>query len=234
MTDQSAQGSPLAAALAKLQAEMPDIPHNQKANADSYEYTYADLKAVTEALYPLMGPLGLSFTAKGVVLPDGRYVLRCSLLHASGEREEGDYPVKVDARHQDIGSAISYGRRYMLGALTGAVTEKDTDGPPEEKPVKRSRKKAEPDQWSTPPPEDQPTAGTRAAPGKLTERQRISIQAGFKELGFEDSDEGRAARLKVESAIVGREVNSTNDLDVSEAAKVLDAIDQKKKEGSQT
>jgi hypothetical protein len=80
-----------------------------------------------------MGELGLSFSAKPtwVTREDGtrEFVLAYTLRHVSGEQDEGEYPLGTNpSNHQAIGSAITYGRRYCLCAITGAVAEHDDDG----------------------------------------------------------------------------------------------------------
>lgn len=126
--------SPLAAALAKVQMEIPIIPKKNTANIEGkdgkrgYQYTYADLADLTRAIMPLLGKNGLSFSALPTLVGDA-FVLHYVLAHSSGETREGIYPLP-DPRHaraQDEGSAITYARRYCLGAATGVVSEDDDD-----------------------------------------------------------------------------------------------------------
>jgi hypothetical protein len=124
----------LATALAKVQAELPAIAKGETADAGTYSYAYADLTAITKPLMPLLGEHGLAFIAKPTLWTnpadpvDVRFVLAYSLLHVSGEREDGVYPLP-NGNPQTIGSAISYGRRYCLCAVTGvAPGGSDDDG----------------------------------------------------------------------------------------------------------
>src|SRR4051794_5492215 len=57
------------------------------------------------------------------------FVLRYSLLHIAGHREDGDFPLPDPARFssQQIGSAITYARRYSLCAVTGIAPGGDDD-----------------------------------------------------------------------------------------------------------
>src|SRR5690348_11073501 len=111
----------LAAALAKLQADLPDIDKRKTAkvptkNGGEYSYKYADLADITKKVYPLLGTYGLSFTAKPTRAADGEFVLAYALLHVTGEREEGEYPLPdpMQSKAQEIGSAITYARRYSF------------------------------------------------------------------------------------------------------------------------
>jgi hypothetical protein len=133
----------LAAALAELQTRLPTVQKTETANAGTYSYKYAGLPSITSALMPLLGAVGLSFTARPTFVDD-RFVLVYKLLHESGELEEGFYPLPPPtALPQSIGSAITYARRYALCALTGLAAEDDDDGrmaQAEQKPERQQRR----------------------------------------------------------------------------------------------
>lgn len=124
--------SNLAAALAAFQAEMPTVAKAQKANVPtksggSYSYTYAGLPDVVAAVTPLLTKHGLAFSCCPRRAEDGTYELSGVLLHESGETLTGSLPI-FGRQAQEIGSAITYGRRYLLGCMTGVVTDDDDDG----------------------------------------------------------------------------------------------------------
>lgn len=75
---------------------------------------------------PLLVKHGLTF----ITAPrqtDSGYELAGILMHVSGESLEGALPI-YGRQPQEIGSSVSYNRRYLLGCLTGVVTEDDQDG----------------------------------------------------------------------------------------------------------
>jgi hypothetical protein len=111
----------LATALAKFQAELPPIAKGETADAGTYTYAYADLTAVSAAVLPLLGSHGLAFTAWPNLNADGKFGLAYHLVHESGERWDGFYPLPSAGSPQQIGSAITYARRYCLCAVTGAA-----------------------------------------------------------------------------------------------------------------
>lgn len=130
MTD-PAPTSGLATALAAFQAEMPTVSKNQKAKVPtkaggSYEYTYAGLPDVSAAVMPLLSKHGLSFSVCPRIGEHGGEVVGI-LLHESGERLEAALPL-FGRQAQEIGSALTYARRYLLGCMTGVVTDDDDDG----------------------------------------------------------------------------------------------------------
>lgn len=118
----------LYAALAAFQDDMPTIPRTRTGQGyDGRTYTYADLADMHAAARPILSEHGLVFvTAPGI---DGdRPHITGSLVHvATGEWIEGTLP--LHGRHpQEVGSALTYARRYLLGCLTGLVTDDDDDG----------------------------------------------------------------------------------------------------------
>lgn len=116
----------LAAALAAFQAELPRLGKGSTANAGTFSYRYADLADVSSLILPAIARLGLSFSAKPTIR-DGRSVLVCTLRHVSGESDEAEWDLPKGSPQQ-IGSAITYGRRYTLLAMTGVAPDEDDDG----------------------------------------------------------------------------------------------------------
>lgn len=121
----------LAAALAAFQAEVPNVRKGQTANVasqkGSYSYDYADLSDVTEATLPLLGKHGLAFSAMPTQDERG-FLLEYALTHESGDRLAGKYPLPAAATPpQQLGSAITYARRYILTAITGVAPGGDDD-----------------------------------------------------------------------------------------------------------
>lgn len=139
----------LAAALAAVQAELPKIVAAETAKVTgetkqgkpvSYSYKYAGLATVAGAVLPLLGKHSLSFTAWPTVTSAGRFMLRYELLHASGQRIIGFYPLNEDVRSpQAMGSQITYARRYCLCAVTGVSPDDDDDAAAAEAKVAAQR-----------------------------------------------------------------------------------------------
>jgi hypothetical protein len=119
-------------ALAALQAEMPKVVKNKTAKVrmkagGEYSYKYADLADVSDAILPCLARHGLAFISRPTWTADGRFVLAYSLVHESGEREDGEYPLPAGLPPQETGSAITYGRRYALTSATGIAADEDDD-----------------------------------------------------------------------------------------------------------
>ncbi|MFT4288137.1 ERF family protein [Nocardioides sp.] len=118
----------LVKALAQFQDAMPTIPKNRVARSGGRDYRYADLADVTAAARPVMSECGLVFLSAPGISADGSQYVTGRLVHVeTGESVEGS--LTLHGRHmQDIGSGITYARRYLLACLTGLVTDDDDDG----------------------------------------------------------------------------------------------------------
>ena len=161
----------LASALAAVQAGLPAIHKGETAKVEtkgggSYSYTYADLASISAALLPLLARHGLSFIAKPTVTDTGAFVLAYSLLHVSGQREDGSYTLPSGGTPQQVGSAITYARRYTLCAVTGVAPE-DDDGQAAEQGARESRQ---------PPPQRN---GGQPKPGPAKRIQDALSKAGL-------------------------------------------------------
>lgn len=126
--------SKLAKALAKAQQEFPPVKKDRTANVPTksggkYSYNYADLSSILAAVTPVLNQneLALSqlphFDAEKLC-----FSLVTRLMHSSGESIEGSYPLPTAASAQEMGSAITYARRYSVQSILGISTEEDDDG----------------------------------------------------------------------------------------------------------
>lgn len=124
----------LNAAIVKLQGMLPRVVKGESANITRKDgtpgpkYKYADLADVSEAILSLLSQCGLAFTAKGG-FEGGVFGLVTTLIHESGEEDPGFWPLP-DPRQtppQQVGSAITYYRRYGLCAATGVAPDGDDD-----------------------------------------------------------------------------------------------------------
>lgn len=118
----------LPAALAAFQAELPGVEKGATGQVPGGRpHKYADLADLSLAVLPLLGKHGLAWTTMPTV-EDGRFVLRYELMHESGQSRIGCYPLPENADAWKIGSALTYGRRYLLSAVTGVAADEDDDG----------------------------------------------------------------------------------------------------------
>lgn len=201
----------LAEALAAFQAEVPTVAKTKRANVGQYAYTYADLADVVEAATPYLTKHGLAFAGSARHVEGGRYEVVGILSHASGESREGALPIP-NGNPQQMGSAITYMRRYLFGIMTGIVTDNDDDGAlaSAQQAQKRERRKAAA-QPETPPPE--------AGPTPLTDKTRKRLFAMFAQKGI-----GEEQQLAGINYRLGTNYTSRSQLTEDDALAVIDYL----------
>lgn len=125
----------LASALAAFHLNLPSVRKGNTAkvegNRGSYTYDYADLADVSDAILPRLAEHGIAWLTRPDTEEDGTINLHYSLIHAaSGESIDGHVAVgRKGDRWQELGSALTYARRYMLVSVTGvAPGGDDNDG----------------------------------------------------------------------------------------------------------
>src|SRR5581483_4247248 len=123
----------LAEALVAFQQEAPHVAKTKevtvKSDKGTYKFKYAPYDAIVEALREPLGKNGLAFSQLLTSTDAGHPALRTILLHRSGETLEADFPLPVRGGEsaQQLGSLITYMRRYALISILGLATEEDDD-----------------------------------------------------------------------------------------------------------
>jgi hypothetical protein len=115
----------LSAALAAAQGVMKAAAFNRI--NPHFKNRYADLASVLEAIRDPFAKNGLSITQTTHLNGSG-FVLRTTLRHASGQWVASEYPLPHNAKPQELGSALTYARRYTLSAIAGTAGDEDDDG----------------------------------------------------------------------------------------------------------
>lgn len=118
----------IAAAFTKALAELDDVRKSSTANAGTYSYSYADLPTVMASVRPTLARHALAIM-QGTEPAERGIAVSTRVLHESGQWIDSGPLVMPTGKGgpQDIGSAISYARRYSLLAFLGIATE-DDDG----------------------------------------------------------------------------------------------------------
>lgn len=121
--------SSLAAALVKAQGEFPAIEKRRTAKiGNQYSYKYADLGDVLKGVGPALRKHGLVLVFGGEQNGAGP-VVTATLLHAeSGESLTASLPLVPDDDPKQLGSRITYLRRYLAAMLCGVAADEDDDG----------------------------------------------------------------------------------------------------------
>ncbi len=114
----------LVAALARAQAKMPPV-HKTKTNPH-FKKTYADLADVLAAVRPTLAAEGIAIVQPIRITEHGAELV--TALLKGDERIESALPLPLDSKPQDMGSRLTYLRRFQLAALVGVAAEDDDDG----------------------------------------------------------------------------------------------------------
>ncbi|MEU4781066.1 ERF family protein [Micromonospora sp. NPDC023633] len=229
-----AEPKTLAEALAAFQVDPPVLTKNRAGQVGNQRTKYADLVQVNSQVLARLNQLGIIYTTAPTLLDDGKFVLQYELVHVpSGDKLGGRYPLKLSENPQQMGSAITYARRYVLLALTGVAAE-DEDDDGQAAAGRRYAQRAQQPRQPAGPAEDRPTAQRAQRPARpggpplptdgsagLSPAQRGMVQALFGKVGVQD----RAARLNVASQLAGRKLESSNELTKAEASALIDTLD---------
>jgi hypothetical protein len=233
-------------AMLAFQADPPVLTKDKRA----HQSKYADLVQATEVILPKLNSLGVTWLTATKFLDDGRFVLDYQLKHvASDTAWLGIWPLKLSDNPQQMGSQVTYARRYALTVATGVAAEdEDDDGgaaagqrhaqranrqhaaaPPAEdgQPVQRARR---PQPARPPLPGEEPD-------GKVDQKQMRHMHALWNELGM-GGGENRESRLKWTAKFAGlAELDSSSDLTRAQADQVIAALierrDRNRAEGGQ-
>lgn len=136
----------LAAALAKAQGQMRAA--SKDAKNPHLGNTYATLSSIIEAAKEPLSANGLAFS-QILSQGDGGLVLETILMHSSGQWLQSEVLVTAQAGNrgvnevQQLGSSLTYYKRYALTALLGiSISEEDDDGNAAPPPPKQTRQQA--------------------------------------------------------------------------------------------
>ena len=213
MCEMSANINELAKALAAAQKELN--PAQKNAQNPMLRNKYADLQSCIAACREVLPQHGLSYSQ--IISPaDGdRICVDTLLMHESGQWLKSRCVLPsvgnkgVNAA-QAAGSAITYARRYGLSAIIGLATDDDDGcaaGPT------REQKKQEHKQVQ------QQAAAANPAP--LSEAQRKLMFARLGELGCRKQEE----YLAEVSAIIGRTIQTSNEVTIDDFNKIMQATE---------
>ena len=213
----------LAEALAKAQGAM-DNPARSAENP-FFKSKYAPLSAITDAIRKPLSQNGLSYV-QTVSMQSDIVMLTTRLMHMSGEWIESAMPLPHVGKPQELGSVMTYFRRYQLSAIVGITADDDDDGneasgnraqPAQRQPAKQAPTNGHADN----PFEDEAPATHRIERNVATEKQHKMLFALGKQLYGDNWDTKRPELVK---AVTGGRSESSGDLTVKEMSTLLDGL----------
>jgi hypothetical protein len=200
---------------------------------------YADLGEYNRIVLTALNDMGVIWTCLPTLIGEN-FVLAYSLKHVpSGTEKTGEFPLPK-SEPQKMGSAITYGRRYALGAVTGVTAEGEDDdgngtgaaGQRYAQRAGRSHAAASAEQGQQVQRTQRPRGGQPPLPGenagKVDPKQMRHMHALWNDLGY-GGDENRETRLDLTAKILRLpELNSSSDLTRGQADQVIDALNTRK------
>lgn len=186
----------LSQALAKFNAKVVKV---EKDGTNPFlKNKYATLDNIVDAVRPLLAEHGLSIVQVPTDAESGSIAMTTILLHESGEwLESGTLIMKpVKQTPQEIGSVLTYARRYQLSAFLSLNTGEDDDGnsssgvtdkPDNKKQPTKKQQAPKPDKPKEEPKDETISEGTLKAVNTLMSNYvSATLKAG------ETTDENRA------------------------------------------
>lgn len=200
----------LAKALAAAQAELQ--PATKNSQNPFLKNKYADITAVYTAIRSVLPAHGLAVVQTMIPAEKGFVAVRTTLLHESGEWIAGEIAMPCQSDKggigpQQVGSAITYARRYSLSAIVGVVSEDDDDAEAAQKShrqqVQQTRQQAKANN-----------------PNPMTPDQLKALMTALSK----KHGDNRKAYLQEMSDFVQRPLTSCNDLTKDEVSQYLEAV----------
>lgn len=119
--------------FAKILNEVPNFNTDETAQAGNRTYKYLNLATLLKNIKPIFEKNGLAFTQKVTFnsTGDGRQTIgtiETIIFDDTDQMTVCEYPFFVTGDPQQVGSAITYARRYSLTTVLGIFPDKDDDG----------------------------------------------------------------------------------------------------------
>lgn len=113
--------------------EIPNFSTDETAQAGSRTYKYLNLATLLKAIKPVFKKNGLALTQKVTFdgTEEGRQTLgtiETIIFDDTDRMTVCEYPFFITGDPQQVGSAITYARRYSLTTVLGIFPDKDDDG----------------------------------------------------------------------------------------------------------
>lgn len=235
----SSETAALFEALAKAHSELTNPTRNahvtvRMKNGGTYNFKYATLDSILDLARPILARHGLAIVQS--LNTDGQKIrLDTYITHASGQWIKAQAPINpVEDGIKELGSAITYIRRYSLTALLGLCADEDDDGSAAHghQSTQAPRSGNQAPKPSTPPPAQPASKGDQA-----TQAQQKALFGLGKALGLAGKDD----LLKALNGWLAREIpdraaiSSTSELTKAEASRIIESMKAKvSTQGGQT
>lgn len=213
--------------LLRLQQERPILAKTKTGQVGQQKTRYADLVQVNEVVLKLLNDMETIWTCRPTVV-NGVFLLVYSLKHVPSNSEiTGTWPLGATDNPQRMGSAVTYGRRYALLAVTGIVAEdEDDDGAAAsgQRTVQRAPERRTPTRPATPATVQRATKPP--LPGEVADpnaHERRHMHTLLTNLGMNDEQRREWIVKQIPRA---RDIKSTKELTGAELTSLIDVADE--------
>jgi ERF superfamily len=116
-------------ALIAAQGELTNPKAETTGQVAQRKYKYADLASVMDHVRPILASHGLCIVQRPIISDDRMAILlETNLCHTSGAMIDSIMPVcGIATAPQQVGSALTYARRYAIMAMLGIAAEQEDD-----------------------------------------------------------------------------------------------------------
>lgn len=115
--------------LTEARAKLPSLARDGEGQVGPRRYKYTTLTALLEAVVPTLSEHGLTVLQPLEARDDGGLLVVTEVRGGGdGEALRAEVPVPPQSNPQQLGSWITYARRYGLAALLAVASEDDDDG----------------------------------------------------------------------------------------------------------
>lgn len=140
--------------FAEVLNEVPNFSTDETAQAGNRTYKYLNLATLLKTIKPVFEKHGLAFTQKVTFdnTGEGRQILgtiETIIFDDTDQKTVCEYPFFVTGDPQQVGSAITYARRYSLTTILGIFPDKDDDGAYARQQYETASKPIGTDQYAT-------------------------------------------------------------------------------------
>lgn len=113
--------------------EVPNFVTDETAQAGNRTYKYLNLATILKTIKPVFEKYGLAFSQRVTFDNEGEArqaigTVETVIFDSEEQMVACSYPFFVTGDPQQVGSAITYARRYSLYAVLGIFPDKDDDG----------------------------------------------------------------------------------------------------------
>lgn len=116
-------------ALIEAEKDFSKIELNKIGQVGNHKFKYADLTSVFNATKPALRKNGLKVIGVIEVTENGDNMLCMTLFHVSGQQLTSKIKLPSNVtKSTEVGSILTYMRRYLYSTLLGVAAEEDVEG----------------------------------------------------------------------------------------------------------